>query len=215
MKEKLFTALKSKFAGISDAILTRIAEKKAISVTDENQIQSVVDSITFDVILQSEVDSRITDANKKAVENYEKKHNLKEGKPVESGKPNTHVDSNDMPEWAKVLHKQNEELTQRIAGFEMKEKQQNLTAKLLQKMKENKIPEKLLGARTINDESEIDTVYSEIETTYNEIRQNVVNENVQSGTPGAGSISGGEKAMEGAIKDWASKNNPVVVETKK
>jgi hypothetical protein len=83
MKEKLLVLLVAKFKGVPEATLERIATKKAGSVSDEAQLQSVVDGIDFGQILQSEVDSKITDANKKAVQNYETTHKLKDGKPVD------------------------------------------------------------------------------------------------------------------------------------
>ena len=81
MKDKLLQALKLKFVGVPEAILERIAAKKSIGLTDESQIDATAAAVTFEIILQSEVDSKITDSNKKAVENYEAKHNIKDGKP--------------------------------------------------------------------------------------------------------------------------------------
>ena len=66
MKEKLLALLVAKFAGVPEATLERIASKKAGSVSDESQLQSIADGIDFAQVLQSEVDSRITDANKKS-----------------------------------------------------------------------------------------------------------------------------------------------------
>lgn len=87
MKEKILALLVAKFAGVPEATLERIATKKAGSVSDESQIQSVVDGIDYGQIVQSEVDSKITDANKKAVQNYETTHKLKDGKPVDKADP--------------------------------------------------------------------------------------------------------------------------------
>ena len=39
MKEKIFVALKTKFEGVQDAILNRVADKLSKTVTEENQIE--------------------------------------------------------------------------------------------------------------------------------------------------------------------------------
>lgn len=87
MKQKLFEALKTKFVGVDAQILDRIATKKAEGQTDENQITSIVDGISFQDVLTSYSDFRAGDASKTAVTNYEKKHNLKEGKVIETPEP--------------------------------------------------------------------------------------------------------------------------------
>ena len=85
--EKLLAALKTKFQGVEDAILQRIASKKAEGVTDESKVNSIVEGISFQDVLTSYGDYRADGAQKTAVSNYEKKHNIKDGKPIEEPKP--------------------------------------------------------------------------------------------------------------------------------
>ena len=85
MKKKLLDALKTKFSGVSEAILDRIATKKAEGVTDESQITAIVDGINFQDVLTSYGDYRANEANVSSVRNYEEKHGLKDGKPVAAG----------------------------------------------------------------------------------------------------------------------------------
>lgn len=87
MKEKLLALLKTKFQGVDDAILDRIATKKAEGVTDEAQLPTIMEGIGFQDVLTSYGDFRAGDASVKAVSNYEKKHNIKDGKPI--GQPAT------------------------------------------------------------------------------------------------------------------------------
>ena len=47
MKEKILAALKMKFVGVDDAILDRIATKKAKCQTDESQIPAIVEGVSF------------------------------------------------------------------------------------------------------------------------------------------------------------------------
>jgi hypothetical protein len=84
IQELILTGLQQKFTGVDTAILTRIATKKAEGVTDEAKVNSIVEGISFSDVLNSYGDFRAGDASKTAVSNYEKKHNLKDGKPVET-----------------------------------------------------------------------------------------------------------------------------------
>ena len=85
MKKKLLEALKAKFVGIDEAILDRIATKKAEGLTDESKITALVDGITIQYVIQSYGDYRANEANVSSVNNYEEKYGLKDGKPVEKG----------------------------------------------------------------------------------------------------------------------------------
>ena len=85
MKKKLLEALKTKFVGIDEAILDRIATKKAEGLTEESKITALVDGITIQYVIQSYGDYRANEANVSSVNNYEEKYGLKDGKPVEKG----------------------------------------------------------------------------------------------------------------------------------
>lgn len=82
MKKKLLDALKTKFTGIDEAVLERIATKRAESITDESQITTIVDGISIQDVVKSYGDYRANEANVTSVSNYEAKHGLKDGKPV-------------------------------------------------------------------------------------------------------------------------------------
>ena len=82
--EQILAGLQQKFTGVDTAILTRIATKKAEGITDETKVNSIVEGISFSDVLNSYGDFRAGDASKTAVSNYEKKHNLKDGKPIET-----------------------------------------------------------------------------------------------------------------------------------
>ena len=85
--EKILAGLKTKFQGVEDATLQRMASKKAEGVTDESKVNSIVEGISFQDVLTSYGDYRADGAQKTAVSNYEKKHNIKDGKPIEGPKP--------------------------------------------------------------------------------------------------------------------------------
>ncbi|OJV17966.1 MAG: hypothetical protein BGO30_08460 [Bacteroidetes bacterium 41-46] len=83
MKKEIFEALKTKFPGVQDAILDRIATKMAKTVTKEEDVTTSVEGVTFQNVLESYGDHRATESQVSAVTNYEKKHGLKDGAKVQ------------------------------------------------------------------------------------------------------------------------------------
>ena len=110
--EQILAGLQQKFTGVDTAILTRIATKKAEGVTDETKVNSIVEGISFSDVLNSYGDFRAGDASKTAVSNYEKKHNLKDGKPIETTTTiKTEENKDDVPAWAQALIDSNKNLS--------------------------------------------------------------------------------------------------------
>ena len=89
--EQILAGLRTKFAGVDDATLQRIASKKAEGVTDESKVNSIVEGITFQDVVTNYGDFRANGASatakKNAIADYEKQYNIKDGKPVEKPKP--------------------------------------------------------------------------------------------------------------------------------
>lgn len=85
--EQILAGLRTKFTGVDDATLQRIASKKSEGVTDESKVNSIVEGITFQDVVTNYGDFRADGAQRTAVANYEKKHNIKDGKPIEDVKP--------------------------------------------------------------------------------------------------------------------------------
>ncbi len=110
MKEKILQLLKTKFEGVSETTLSRMAEKASRTATTEELATTYVDGVNFQSIIESEADYRATKATQTSIDNYEKKYNIKEGKSIipaekkEDGDdtPPAKKDEN-TPEWAKVL----------------------------------------------------------------------------------------------------------------
>lgn len=158
MKKKIFDALQTKFQGVDAQILDRIATKKAEGQTDENQITSIVDGVSFQDVLQSYGDFRAGDASKTAVTNYEKKHNLKEGKTIETPEP---AKPDDTPAWAKALIDQNKTLTEKIASIESKSTLEQRTAAIQAKAKEYGIPESQAQRYSIPEDADLDEYFKD------------------------------------------------------
>jgi hypothetical protein len=205
MKDKILAALKLKFTGVSDATLTRIAEKKAGSVTTEDQIQSIVDGVTFDIVVQSEVDSRIANANKITVQNFMEKHKLKEkdGKiiveetlPTDPPKPPQSQDES-------PLLKEINELKNKVNGFEIQERKKVFGDKLRSQLKEKKIPALLADGYDIEKEEDIPKVLEQIEADHNTIKQEYINNGLVTEVPADGVPKGNEASVKADIQRLA------------
>lgn len=85
MKQAIFEALKAKFQGVSANILNRIADKLSKTVTAAEQVQTAVDGVTIQQVIESYADSRATEATQTAVHTYEQKYGLKDGVKIEQG----------------------------------------------------------------------------------------------------------------------------------
>lgn len=164
MKQKLFEALKTKFVGVDAQILDRIATKKAEGQTDENQIPTIIEGVSFQDVLTSYGDFRAGDASKTAVTNYEKKHNLKEGKIIETPEPTPQPEPpkpDDAPAWAKALIEQNKTLTEKIALIENKSSLEQRTAVIGAKAKEYGIPESLVKRMNVPEDADLDEYFKD------------------------------------------------------
>lgn len=81
MFKQILDALSTQFKGVDARVLTRMARKLAKTVKSEDEVDEAVQGVTIMDFIDLEGDRRATAAQKSAVENYEKKYNLKDGKP--------------------------------------------------------------------------------------------------------------------------------------
>lgn len=118
MKQQILDALKAKYEGVSDAILGRIADKLAKTATTAEDVETAVAGVTFQQVLESYGDSRATEAQQSAVKNYESKHNLKDGKPIEKQEPKPQPQPQNggepVPAWAQALIDSNKAMSDEI-----------------------------------------------------------------------------------------------------
>lgn len=97
MKKQILDALKAKFPGVSETILSRIADKLAKTTTNDEDVTTAVEGVTVQQVLESYGDSRATEATQTAVSNYEKKHGLKDGQKVQGGAPASEPSNDTQP----------------------------------------------------------------------------------------------------------------------
>ena len=82
MRKKILEALNTKFPGVSDSKLNRIVDNLVKKVKSEDEIEAAVEEITVESLLDSYGDARANLSRDSIIKDYEKKNNLKDGKPV-------------------------------------------------------------------------------------------------------------------------------------
>ena len=169
--EQILAGLKTKLQGVEDATLQRIASKKAEGVTDESKVNSIVEGITFQDVLNSYGDYRADGAQKTAISNYEKKHNIKDGKPVEEPKPQPAQTpaqtpqpkpTEEVPAWAQSLIESNKTLSEKLAAMDAKTKVDARSQQIDAVAKSFGIPEFAYKGKVIADDADLNNYFTEL-----------------------------------------------------
>lgn len=217
MRQQILEALKAKFAGVSDAILNRIADKLCKTVTTAEQVKTAVDAYTWQQVIEGYGDSRATEAQQTAVHNYEEKYGLKDGAKIEIGgaaaietqggdtptvKTPPAGGTETTPAWAQALIDANKALTERLNKMEgdrtTATRKQQLSAII------GKLPEHLRKAyeRTPVDgltDEQFNTLVGEVTTEVDGIVQATAQKGAVFGRPtaqGGTGNQGGELSKE-------------------
>jgi hypothetical protein len=174
MEQELLELLKAKFVGVSEQTLSRIAKKKAVAVSEKTELPAIVEGLTWDVVLQSEIDARLTEANKRAIENYEQRHGLKDGKLVKKDEPE------DVPEWYKREQAERkaelERLNNELTSFKSAQQKSTLVAKVLEKVTPKVLPEFLeFYPINIDDETKVEEVANQAVAAFEKQKQAFIN----------------------------------------
>lgn len=164
--EQILAGLQQKFAGVDTATLTRIATKKAEGVTDETKVNSIVEGISFQDVLTSYGDFRAGDARITAVANYEKKHNLKDGKPIENPEEKKEEKKDEkkdeVPSWAQALIDSNKSLSEKLTAYEAEKAQAQRNSQISSVAKKYGIPDFMLKDRNIPENTDLDTYFKDM-----------------------------------------------------
>lgn len=212
MKEKILAALKAKFPGVNANVLNRIAEKLAKTATTDEQVTTAVAGVTQGLIevIESYGDSRATDAQQTAVQNYEAKYGLKDGKPTNGGTPPAGGQPNGggvtetppaggtetVPAWAQQLIESNKTLSDRLNKMDGERttatRKQKLSA-VYQKLPENlRKPYERISVDALSDE-EFTTLVGEVTTEVDGLVSEINSKGAVFGRPSAHN-GGGNKA---------------------
>lgn len=166
--EQILAGLRTKFQGADDATLQRMASKKAEGVTDESKVNSIVEGISFQDVLTSYGDYRADGAQKTAVANYEKKHNIKDGKPIEEPKPQdpqptpTPQTTEQVPAWAQSLIDSNKTLSEKLAAMDAKTKADERNQQIAAVAKSFGIPEYVYKGKQIDDNVDLNQYFTDV-----------------------------------------------------
>lgn len=209
--EQILAGLHQKFTGVDTAILTRIATKKAEGVTDETKVNSIVEGISFSDVLNSYGDFRAGDASKTAVTNYEKKHNLKDGKPVETTTTTTTIKAEDKPDdmatiIANAVSAAVKPLSDKLAQFETEKSQATRQEQIMAKAKEYGIPENYAKRCAIKDGEDLDVYFKDL-------KQEFANDGFEGVTPPESAETKIEKENE-SIASMINEGTKTIVESK-
>lgn len=209
--EQILAGLQQKFTGVDTAILTRIATKKAEGVTDETKVNSIVEGISFSDVLNSYGDFRAGEASRTAVTNYEKRHGLKDGKPVENTTTTTTTkteeNKDDVPAWAQALIDSNKSLLTEVSTLKQEKAQATRQEQILAKAKEYGIPETFAKRYAIPDDADLDTYFKDV-------KQEFANIGFSGVTPPESAEQKIEKENE-SIAGMISEGTKTIVESKK
>ena len=210
IEELILTGLQTKFAGVDSVILSRIASRKAEGVTDEAQVNSIVEGISFADVVMSYGDFRAGQAQSSAVANYEKKHGLKDGKPIENPNPKPKPKSDEkeeVPAWAQSLLDSNKSLSEEIAQMKAAKVQATRQEQILAKAKEYGIPEKFVKRCAIKEDEDLDAYLKDL-------KQDFANEGFKGVVPPQSAEQKIEKENE-SIAKMISEGTKTIVESNK
>ena len=176
--EQILTGLQTKFTGVDTATLQRIATKKSEGVTDESEVNSIIEGISFQDVLVNYGDYRVDGAQrtarKNAIADYEKKHNIKDGKPIEEPKPQPIPTPNPAPtpkpnepqdlaaQIAAALGTALKPLTDRMDAMDAKTKADARNAQIDEVAKSFGIPEFAYKGKTIADDADLNKYFTDL-----------------------------------------------------
>lgn len=124
-------------------------------------------------------------AKKAAIEEYEKAHNIKDGKPIEAKKDDEIDLSKLSPELQAYFKAQQDsiaKLTEVVSGIAKGVQVSAKTGTAREQFTVSKLPEKWFGRIDVNSETPIEDQIKDLQTEYTEIQQAIINGEVEKGT---------------------------------
>lgn len=159
MKQLIIDALKTKFNGVEEQMLSRIANKLVKTITTSEQVEPIVEGITLQILLENYGDSRATQAAQTTVNNYKKWHAKNNSKKLTSDTCNSTAKSAkkcNAPAWAKTLLEASEALNKKVAAMESEKttaRRRQQISRLVEKLPESlRSPYYRINVETISDE---------------------------------------------------------------
>lgn len=224
MRAAIITSLKTKFEGVSETILGRVADKLISSgkVKTVDDVADAVAGVTFQQVLEHYGDSRADEAQKTAVKNYEAKYKIKDGKALkpdnganeqpggggtgtETGTDTGNVVTSQqqdekVPAWAQAIIESNKRFNERLDRMDQEKTTKSRQSQLADILKDapqsvRSRYEKDFARMTFKDDDEFSGWLTELTP---DIQQMSADFNAKGGTVGRpkGGSHGGGKADE-------------------
>lgn len=163
--ELILAGLQTKFTGVDNATLTRVATNKAVGVTDETKVNSIVEGVSFADVMTNYADFRANEASKNAVINYEKKFGLKDGVKAEGNPtippvvpPVTKPD--EKPDYtaaiSDAIRKAISPLTEEITKLKNERSESEFSVRVSEAAKKYGIPESLIPKLNVPKDANLD-----------------------------------------------------------
>lgn len=225
MFKQILEALQRKFPGVEASWLEPMARKLAKDTTKEEEVQAAVDAVTTSQVMETYSDFRVNQAvqtaSQKAVTDYETKHNLKDGKPVNAGgtsgnqtqPANEQPKNEEEPAWAKKLAERLDIIEKRETEKSEAEKQQGFGSILVNLLKEKGVRESfyqpIISGRSFKDEDEVKAFAETVDKSFKDDEQAVANANHSGNRQPDKSGSGGSGDEDPLLKAAQEKTDQI------
>ena len=231
MFKQILEALQRKFPGVEAKWLEPMARQLAKETTKEEEVQAKVDAVTTSQVMETYSDFRVNQAvqtaSQKAVTDYETKHNLKDGKPVNAGgtsgnqtqPANEQPKNEEEPAWAKKLAERLDIIEKRETEKSEAEKQQGFGSILVNLLKEKGVRESfyqpIISGRSFKDEDEVKAFAETVDKSFKDDEQAVANANHSGNRQPDKSGSGGSGDEDPLLKAAQEKTEQLAAEKNK
>lgn len=233
LRKFILDALKKKFEGVDEKVLNRIARNAAKTVKSEDEATQFVEDYTIQQVIDSYSDSRVTES----IASYEKKHGLKDGKPVDADDNTDDADDkdkdekkdqkddkddkdgkgkDDMPAWAKALIDGQTKLNERLDGIEKGKQADARKSKFLEAIKDapekfRERAEKKFARYTFKDDEDFESYLEELAEEVEEVSTTEETKGAVVNPPKGGNKGGsGNYQPSAAMKARAERNKAEV-----
>lgn len=236
IRKFILDALRKKFEGVDEKVLNRIARNAAKTVKSEDEATQFVEDYTIQQVIDSYSDSRVTES----ISSYEKKHGLKDGKPVDADgdtddadkdkKDDTDKDQkddkddkdgkgkDDVPAWAKALIDGQTKLNERLDGIEKGKQADARKSKFLDAIKDapdkfRERAEKAYNRYTFKDDEDFEGYIEELLEEVEEAKSDEQTKGAIVTPPKGGSKGGKDYKPSAAMQARIERNKAEAVQS--
>lgn len=225
VRKFILDSLKQKFSGVDEKVLNRIARGGAKTVKDEDEAKAFVEDLTIQQVIDSYTDSRVDES----ISTYEKKHGLKDGKPIdgdgktdepEADEPDNEPkpknddgkdNKDEMPSWAKQIMEGQTRLNERLDSFEKGKAADVRKSRFQETIKDapekfRQRAEKAFNRCTFKDDEDFTSYLEELAEEAEEARSEAETQGATVTPPKGGNKGGSEYKPSEAMKARAERN---------